>query len=180
MSACPHTYSSWVFSLFPFDQHNINTRKNGTWKVRISIVAFIRKHRRNYNVSAFHLSELNRPKSWCKECCVSTCLNGGTKSYPGACFCSCPRGWSGDICQNSRNYVLADLVFPSETLEEFSCLKVNWVLEGIVQLLNSPAVTISEAELDTIENFVSLRRVTSVRMVTLRCVLILSLCVFCV
>ena len=76
--------------------------------------------------------------------------------------------------------MLADLVFPSETLEEFSCLKVNWVLEGIVQLLNSPAVTISDAELDTIENFVSLRRVTSVRMVTLRFVLILSLCVFCV
>ena len=63
-TGCPYVrLSSYLFLLsfapFPFGQNSINTRKNGTWKARISIVAFIRKHRRNYNVSAFHLSELS-------------------------------------------------------------------------------------------------------------------------
>lgn len=83
--------------------------------------------------------------------------------YSGDCYCTCPNGKSGKMCQNSKPYARLDILLDGETEDSFSYEKTLFVIEGIANLAE---VEVTIIEIDTIKNNDGLRRAQAINMVT--------------
>jgi hypothetical protein len=103
-----------------------------------------------------------RSWGWRQACCSFECKYGGSRTFPGDCHCSCPYQRTGVDCGVQRPHVRLDLRIGGETEESFTKEKANFVNLGTANLTK---VNVEDIEIDTIKNFPTHRRATSINMV---------------
>eukprot|EP00292_Cryptomonas_paramecium_P023217 CAMPEP_0113662832 /NCGR_PEP_ID=MMETSP0038_2-20120614/798_1 /TAXON_ID=2898 /ORGANISM="Cryptomonas paramecium" /LENGTH=195 /DNA_ID=CAMNT_0000577777 /DNA_START=67 /DNA_END=651 /DNA_ORIENTATION=+ /assembly_acc=CAM_ASM_000170 len=78
-----------------------------------------------------------------------TCLNGGAKTRPGDCFCSCPPGFGGVACGLRVASARAQVVLEGISLPDYWTKLSAPILAMIAQRIRIAADTV---ELDSLEN----------------------------
>jgi hypothetical protein len=63
--------------------------------------------------------------NWPQSCCNAFKCTRGSKPYPGACACTCPKGFSGVACDKTGMFAAFSINFPDETLESFNYHKLS-------------------------------------------------------
>lgn len=63
--------------------------------------------------------------NWPQSCCNALKCTRGSKPYPGACACTCPKGFSGVACDKTGMFAAFSIEFPGETLESFNYHKLS-------------------------------------------------------
>ena len=114
------------------------------------------------SVVSLTLRILCRSLGWREACCTFPCQNGGSRAFPGDCHCSCPYEYTGFQCTARMPHVRLDLQIGGENEESFTKEKSTFINLGTADLA---AINVQSIEIDTIKNFASHRRATSINMV---------------